>query len=123
MITRMPDGRIRFRVQARGVDRVQLLGTFTDWESSPVDLTPAADGWFAMDLQIEPGDHEFQYLADGERWMADFAAFGVRMNEFGLWVSQLHVEEAVPSKLTIETRPVRPKATPAPGGAVRLPAA
>jgi hypothetical protein len=28
---------------------------------------------------------------DGSLWLADYAAGGVRLNEFGSWVSQLHV--------------------------------
>lgn len=123
MISRMPDGRVRFRVLARGASRVQLMGTFTGWERAVIDLASGGDGWFHADVRVAPGDHEFQYLVDGTNWMADFAAFGVRMNEYGLWVSQLHVPEPESSRWTIETRRVRPTVTPAPGGDVRLPAA
>lgn len=123
MISLMPDGRVEFRVLASTAARVQLLGTFTGWERNAIDLEPSGDGWFGAEVRIGAGDHEFQYLIDGEHWMADFGAFGVRLNEYGLWVSQLHVPESEPSKWVIETRRVRPTATPSPGGEVRLPAA
>lgn len=123
MISLMPDGRVEFRVLARGADRVQLLGSFTGWERGAIELESEGGGWFCARIAIDPGDHEFQYLIDGTGWQADFGAFGVRFNEYGLWVSQLHVREPAPSRLVVETRPVRPKATPAPGGRIRLPAA
>jgi hypothetical protein len=123
MITRQPDGTVEFRVFATNAHRVQLLGSFTGWERSPFDLTPEGDGWFVGSLRLEPGDHEFQYLADGTAWMADFGAFGVRFNEYGLWVSQLHIEEPASPRLTVETRRVRPTPTPAPGGRIATPAA
>ena len=122
MISQSAEGGIGFRLYTKA-KRVELLGSFTGWERDPIEMTDLGTGWFVARVEIEPGEHEFQYRLDGCRWLADFAANGVRLNEFGLWVSQLCVPEPSPRRLVVETRSVRPHATPAPGGRVRLPAA
>lgn len=123
MITRQPDGTVEFRVFATGAERVQILGSFTGWEAEPIGMTPCGGGWFTASVRIEPGDHEFQYLIDGQRWLADYGASGVRHNEYGLWVSQLCVPERASLKLVVETRNIKPTPTPAPGGTVLRPVA
>ena len=123
MISERTEGVIEFRLFSKDAKRVELLGSFTNWECEPVEMTGLGNGWFSAHLVIEPGEHEFQYRLDGDRWLADFAAHGVRLNDFGLWVSQLCVHEPKPRRIVVETRPVRPHATPAPGGRVRWPAA
>lgn len=123
MITLQPDGTVEFRVFATDADRVQILGSFSGWEAGAIDMTRQGGGWFTARLRIEPGDHEFQYLIDGRQWLADYGAWGVRYNDYGLWVSQLSVPTTVSPKLTVETRKVKPSPTPAPGGAVLRPAA
>ncbi len=123
MITQMSDGVVEFRLFCRDADRVELLGSFTGWEREPIAMEKNADGWFIVRTSIQPGEHEFQYRVNGTKWLADFAASGVRMNDFGLWVSQLYVPEPRVTKLVVETRPVRTHSTPAPGGRVRMPAA
>ena len=123
MITLQPDGTVEFRVFATDAERVQIPGSFAGWESGAIDMTRQEDGWFTANVRIEAGDHEFQYLIDGQRWLADYGAWGVRHNEYGLWVSQLSVPTKVSPKLTVETRKIKPTPTPAPGGAVLRPAA
>ncbi len=123
MISVMADGSIEFRLFARGAGRVELLGSFTGWEREAIEMQTVGDGWFVAKLSIPHGDHEFQYRIDGTTWLADYGASGVRMNEFGLWVSQLVVAEPRPRRMVVQTRPVRPQVTPAPGGRVRLTAA
>lgn len=123
MITQMPNGSFEFRLFARDAARAEILGSFTGWRDRPIPMRRQQDGWFVVRCEIEQGDYEFQYLIDGSIWQADYGASGVRLNEFGLWVSQLTVPEVCGRRLVVETRAIRPGVTPAPGGRVRLPAA
>ena len=91
MVTTTDSGLTKFRIYVPDGERVQLLGTFTGWHDQPISMDPVGDGWHEAALEIRAGDHEFQYLIDGRRWLADYAAGGMKRNEFGCWVSQLHV--------------------------------
>jgi 1,4-alpha-glucan branching enzyme len=88
-------GRQVFRVFLPGARSVQVVGTFTGWRRSPIDMQRDADGWWSATLSLSPGDHDFSYLVDGCAWIADYAASGVKRNGFGGFVSQLHVHEPV----------------------------
>lgn len=114
MVTQTDEGIARFRIHVPGASRVELLGTFTGWHDGPIDLDRMGDGWFEVDLEIEPGDHEFQYLIDSRTWLADYAAGGVRLNRFGTWVSLLHIPAPAPlpkPKPAIATRVTKARAT------------
>ena len=91
MVSLTGSGSVSFRVFAPQAARVQLVGSFTGWREGAVGMERTDEGWHRVELELAPGDHEFQYLMDGSVWLADYAAGGVRMNEFGTWVSRLHV--------------------------------
>ncbi|MCA9293716.1 MAG: glycogen-binding domain-containing protein [Phycisphaerales bacterium] len=117
MVTQTDDGVVQFRMHLPGATRVELLGTFTGWHDGPIDLDRVGGGWFELNLEIEPGDHEFQYLIDSRSWLADYAAGGVRLNRFGTWVSLLHIPartaQPAPKEepATIATRMTKARAT------------
>ncbi len=91
MVERDGDGVLRFSVFAPEAKRVQLVGCFTGWGERPIEMIAKDEGWYTTEIELGPGDYEFQYLIDGKTWLADYAAGGVKMNVFGNWVSQLHV--------------------------------
>ncbi len=91
MVTITESGATVFRVFEPGVQRVEIRGSFTDWHSRPIEMRSCGGGWWEAELTIEPGDHEFQYLVDGNRWTTDYAASGVRLTRMGTWVSLLYV--------------------------------
>jgi 1,4-alpha-glucan branching enzyme len=84
-----------FRVFLPSARSVQVVGTFTGWRRSPIDMQKDHDGWWTATTTLSPGDHDFSYLVDGSAWIADYAASGVKPNGFGGYVSQLHVHEPV----------------------------
>lgn len=94
MVTPLSTGEIEFKVFAPAASSVEVLGTFTGWFATPLRLAHAGEGWWVGRASIAPGDHDFQYRINGETWLADFAAYGVRMNQFGQWVSRLAVPKA-----------------------------
>jgi 1,4-alpha-glucan branching enzyme len=92
-------GRSTFRVFLPEAQRVELLGDFTGWERSPIVMTRTGDGWWGAEVGVEHGEHTFQYLVDGRVWLADYAAQGVSVNGFGVWVSHLVVLPALAGKI------------------------
>ncbi len=83
---------MRFRVYLPDAGCVQILGDFTGWQGSPIAMRPCSGGWWEAEAKVPPGDHLFSYLVDGERWLPDYAAHGIRANQYGGWVSQLSIQ-------------------------------
>lgn len=77
-----------------GARSVSVVGEFNGWnpEAAPMKRV-GPDRWLGL-FELEPGEYRFRYLADEHRWLTDFAAFGVELNEFGQWDSVLYVPEA-----------------------------
>lgn len=94
MVTIDEGGVGRFRVFLPGARQVQLVGDFTGWQHRPVAMRHGVDGWWSADVALPEGDRSFQYLIDGSVWVPDYAAQGLERNQFGTWVSLLHVQAA-----------------------------
>jgi len=92
MVTPRPDGTYLFEIHFPQARTVAIAGTFCDWSMTRHLMTRGENGWWRADLEIDPGDHSFQYVVDGRDWVADFAASGVERNGFGCWVSRLYVK-------------------------------
>jgi len=61
-----------FELHAPGADRVELLGTFNDWKTGDIVLDgPDASGHWTAEVVLPEGRHEYVFLVDGERWVAD----------------------------------------------------
>lgn len=93
MVTALPTGELEFKVFAPDAARVEVLGTFTGWFASPVALQRQEEGWWSGRADVSPGDHDFQYRIDGDRWLTDYAAHGVRLSPEGQWISRLAVRK------------------------------
>lgn len=91
MITTEQDGSVTFRIFLPHAAQVELLGDFTNWRTDRIQMKRENPGWWTATVQIAPGEHQFSYLVDGSVWLADYAAHGVRLNDYGGWVSQLRV--------------------------------
>jgi hypothetical protein len=99
-----------FRLHRPDASRVEISGTFTGWDETPIALDPSGDGWWTIELELPVGDHEFQYLIDRSTRLADYAANGVRLNSFGQWVSLLTVEP-IPQPVAPAPEKTRAKVT------------
>lgn len=91
MVNQTSTDTLEFRVFMPDASSVELVGSFTGWRERAIPMKRSEDGWWTATLDVEAGDHEFQYLVDGHHWLADYAAGGLRMNKYGTWVSLLHV--------------------------------
>lgn len=87
---------VRFVIAAPGAATVSLAGDFNGWSRS---ATPLEDvdgrGQWAVTLPLTAGRHEYAFVVDGERWVADPFAFETR-DEFGQASSVLRVGDAPP---------------------------
>ncbi|HYK83028.1 MAG TPA: isoamylase early set domain-containing protein [Gemmatimonadales bacterium] len=66
---------VRFVLYAPGAQRVAVAGTFNHWDDGAAPLMPAgATGVWTTTLALPVGQHQYAFVVDGERWVADPAA-------------------------------------------------
>lgn len=69
------DQPVRFVVAAPGARTVALVGSFNDWDPAATPLrAEASGGVWVVEVPLEPGRHEYAFVVDGERWLADPSA-------------------------------------------------
>jgi hypothetical protein len=60
---------VQFRLEAMA-SRVQLAGSFTNWELR-YELRQAAPGVWSITVPLTQGVHDYAFVVDGQRWVAD----------------------------------------------------
>jgi 1,4-alpha-glucan branching enzyme len=85
-----------FRTFLPTAGRVRLAGEFTQWADDAIPMRPEGDGWWSLLVDLPQGEHDFNYLVDECKWVADFASFGVEQNCHGVWVSRVYVPNQMP---------------------------
>lgn len=68
---------VQFRLHAPDASTVGLAGSFTGWQPAH-ELYEVAPGIWTVTLALPPGVHDYAFVIDGERWVADPYAPGVR---------------------------------------------
>lgn len=82
---------VRFVFADPNAQRVTLAGDFNGWSRSATPLEDVAgSGQWSVELVLAPGRHEYVFIVDGERWVADPFALTQR-DEFGQESSVLRV--------------------------------
>ncbi|HEX8359534.1 MAG TPA: glycogen-binding domain-containing protein [Longimicrobium sp.] len=61
---------VQFRLEAAGARQVALAGTFTGWQPA-VQLRQTAPGEWSAVVPLRPGVHDYAFVVDGQRWVAD----------------------------------------------------
>ena len=61
---------VQFRLEYRGATSVRVAGTFTGWKPT-VELRETAPGEWTALVPLEPGVHDYAFVVDGDRWVAD----------------------------------------------------
>ena len=76
---------VQFVLFAPTAGRVTLVGDFNDWDPAATPLVPSRQraGLWTVEVPLAPGPHEYAFLLDGSRWMADPAAPVAADGEFG----------------------------------------
>ncbi len=59
-----------FSITAPTASSVQLVGDFTQWQDHPVNLHDEGRGIWRAAVQLEPGEHHYRFLVDGQ-WRDD----------------------------------------------------
>jgi hypothetical protein len=72
---------VRLVVVQPGARTVQAAGDFNGWNPSRTPLEPTSNGAWTVTLPLEPGRYEYQFVVDGEQWIAD--PFAVEQSDDG----------------------------------------
>jgi anti-sigma factor RsiW len=72
---------VRLVVVHPGARMVQAAGDFNGWNPSQTPLEPTSNGAWTVTIPLEPGRYEYQFVVDGEQWIAD--PFAVEQNDDG----------------------------------------
>ena len=72
---------VRLVVVHPGARTVQAAGDFNGWNPTRTPLEPASNGAWTVTIPLEPGRYEYQFVVDGEQWIAD--PFAVEQNDDG----------------------------------------
>lgn len=82
---------VRFVIAAPGAATVSLAGDFNGWSATATPLEDlGGSGTWVVSLLLTAGRHEYAFVVDGSRWVADPAAAATR-DEFGQESSVLHI--------------------------------
>ena len=73
-------GTTRFSLLAGSIRKVQLAGSFSDWQ--PMPMTRQKDGSFVRVVELPEGTHEYKFVVDGE-WRHDPDHSDWAMNDQG----------------------------------------
>jgi 1,4-alpha-glucan branching enzyme len=84
----------RFVIYEPAADRVELVGSFTDWQRTPMEPV-GESGYWELHLRLPTGEHRFAYILDGARQMADPTLPVRERDDFGGENSILSVGEKV----------------------------
>src|SRR4051812_9968179 len=85
------NGKIQFRFYRPGASEIHIVGSFNDWQRGQLPMRELGNGWWAAESDLEPGEYQFRYIADGH-WFTDYAAHGVEKTKHG-WNSILIVPD------------------------------
>lgn len=65
---------VRFVLADARARTVSLVGDFNAWAKRATPLRVAKPGVWSAQVALPPGRHEYAFVVDGKRWVADPAA-------------------------------------------------
>jgi hypothetical protein len=72
---------VRLVVVHPGARTVQAAGDFNGWNPTQTPLEQVSNGAWTVTIPLEPGRYEYQFVVDGEQWIAD--PFAVEQSDDG----------------------------------------
>jgi hypothetical protein len=82
---------VRFVFVDSGAARVELVGDFNEWTRGSIRLKPSgAPGVWTVSVPLSPGRHEYAFIINGSRWVADPLAVK-SLDDFGTESSVISV--------------------------------
>lgn len=73
---------VRFAIALPQAREVSLAGDFTQWQPR-IPLRRSADGNWVAEIPLPPGNYEYVFVVDDERWITDPRAGRYRDDGFG----------------------------------------
>ena len=74
---------VRFVFTAPDAKMVSIAGRWNDWQPEAAPMVRGEGGRFYAEIELGTGQYEYQFVVDGERWVADPAAALARDDGFG----------------------------------------
>jgi hypothetical protein len=68
---------VRFELRAPEARAVAVAGDFTEWRADVIPLSRRPDGTWTATVPLGVGEHRYQFVVDGERWVPDPATEAV----------------------------------------------
>jgi 1,4-alpha-glucan branching enzyme len=88
---------VRFVFADPKASSVQLVGDFNEWTKGATNLKPSgAPGVWTISVPLHPGRHEYAFIVNGTRWIADPLATK-SSDDFGTESSVIHVGSSAQS--------------------------
>jgi hypothetical protein len=72
---------VRLVVVHPGARTVQAAGDFNGWNPQATPLEQVSNGAWTVTIPLEPGRYEYQFVVDGDQWIAD--PFALEQNDDG----------------------------------------
>ncbi len=74
---------VRFELAAPNAREVSVAGSFNGWQPDAVQLVRGETGVWSTTLALPLGEHAYQFVVDGERWIPDPTAHAQVDDGFG----------------------------------------
>jgi hypothetical protein len=74
---------VHFQLTAPDANLVSIAGSFTDWRADTYRLDREDGGIWSITLALPLGEHQYQFVIDGDRWIPDPRAHAQIDDGFG----------------------------------------
>jgi hypothetical protein len=81
---------VRFVYHDAAANQITVVGDFNGWGATEFPLSVNGDGVWTASIALPPGAHEYAFVVDRDRWVADPGALSSR-DEFGTPTSRVQV--------------------------------
>lgn len=75
--------KMRFKIKHPKAKSVALVGSFTEWETTPIPLAKVEAGLWEVEVELPSGRHEYLFLTDEGEWLQDSDAIESVTNPWG----------------------------------------
>jgi 1,4-alpha-glucan branching enzyme len=93
----------RFRVFNRDADQMYVVGDFNHWSTIAMPMHEMGDGLWELSVALPPGEYRFRYRSDRDRWLTDYAAFGIEHDRLRGWNSVVRVPRLTRPRSVVRT--------------------
>jgi hypothetical protein len=74
---------VRFQLIAPEAQQVAIAGSFSEWQPDVLPLVKENGGLWSITLALPLGEHQYQFVIDGDRWVPDPRAHAQVDDGFG----------------------------------------